>query len=125
MVSGLAVELQPRITKLVLDVAATAAALDKEAPIPVLEGDDNGLYARLCKLAVSLGEMVADDDRLTGGILKGGKRGLRRQMYAGMTNFVKQGSPLEMAAILAHEQGHRYTDDAYDMEANSLKRDYC
>ncbi len=41
-------------------------------------------------------------------------------MYAGMTNFVKQGSPLEMTATLAHEQGHRYADDGYDMEAHIL-----
>jgi hypothetical protein len=117
---GLALELEPRITKLTLGVAATAAVLDKDAPIPHLMGTDNGLYARLYRLATSLGEMVADDDTLTGDILKDGKRGLRLQMYAGMTNFVKQGSPLEMTATLAHEQGHRYTADVYDMEAHVL-----
>ena len=117
---SLAVELEPRIRKLTLGVAAVAGALDKDAPIPMLEGDDNGLYARLCHLAVSLGEIVADDDSLTGDILKDGKRGLHRRMFAGMTNFVKQGSPLEMAATLAHEQGHRYTDDVYDMKAHIL-----
>jgi hypothetical protein len=117
---GLALELGPRITRLTLGVAATAAVLDKEAPVPHLVGTDKGLYARLCRLATSLGEMVADDDMLTGDILKGGKRGLRRQMYAGMTNFVEQGSPLEMTATLAHEQGHRYTADVYDMEAHVL-----
>lgn len=113
---GLAVELEPGITRLTLGVAATAAAFNSEAPIPILEGPDNGLYARLCQLATSLGEVVADDDTLTGDILKDGRRGLRRRMYAGMTMFVKQGSPLEMTATLAHEHGHRYTDDVYDME---------
>lgn len=117
---SLQLDLDPQISKLILGVAATAAAFDSEAPIPHLEGTDNGLYARLCRLATSLGEMVADNDEMTGDILKDGKRGLRRQMYAGMTNFVKQGSPLEMTATLAHEQGHRYTADVYDMEAHIL-----
>jgi hypothetical protein len=114
---GQALELEPRITRLTLGVAATAAALRHE-PIPVLEGPDNGLYARLCLLATSLGEIVADDDTLTKDILKDGKRGLRRQMHSGMTNFVKQGSPLEMTATLAHEQGHRYTAPVYDMKGH-------
>ena len=113
---GLRLDLEPRITRLTLGVAATAASFNPETPIPFLEGADNGLYARLRHLATSLGEIVADDDTLTGEILKDGRRGLRRQMYAGMTNFVKQGSPLEMTATLAHEQGHRYTADVFDME---------
>ncbi len=113
---GSRLELEPGISKLTLGVVATAARLDKDAPIPFLEGSDNGLYDRLRRLAISLGEIVADDDKFMANILKGGKRGLRRQMYTGMTNFVKQGSPLEMTATLAHEQGHRYTDEVYDME---------
>ncbi|MHB1865283.1 MAG: hypothetical protein ACYCPS_03940 [Candidatus Saccharimonadales bacterium] len=112
---GLNLDLQPRIAKLILGVAATAATIES-GPIPYLEGADNGLYARLCQLATSLGEIVADDDARTGEILNDGRRGLRRQMYAGMTNFVKQGSPLEMTATLAHEQGHRYTADVFDLE---------
>src|SRR3989344_1515571 len=107
---GLALDLEPRIAKLMVGVAATASTLE-DGPIPYLEGTDNGLYARLCQLAVSLGEVVADDDNLTGEILKDGRRGLRRRMYSGMTMFVKQGSPLEMTATLAHEHGHRYTAD--------------
>lgn len=113
--SELAVDLETPMKKLIVGVAATAATTAIDAPIPFLQGSDGGLYARLCRVATSLGEVVADDDAETGDILTRGKRGLRRQMASGMTNFVKQGSPAEMAATLAHEQGHRYTAPVYDL----------
>ncbi len=111
-------ELEPTIDDLVRGVEASTSSDATE--IPILEGEDNGAYTRLCNLALSLGELVADDDVLTGQILTEGRRGLRKQMWSGVTNFVKQGPPLEMTATLAHEQGHRYTEDVYDMEGHIL-----
>jgi len=105
-------ELEPRIAALVTGVLASPK--ERDELIPDLEGEDNGLYLRLTQLASNLGEVVEDNDELTRDILKDGRKGLRKQFYSGMVLMVKQGSPLDMTATLAHEHGHRYTDDVFD-----------
>lgn len=97
-----------------------AARIQREADIHPLQGRDNGIYARLGFVAHSLGYKVEDDDELTGEILREGRRGLRKQFVAGWILMVKQGSPLQMTATLAHELGHHYTPDIYDEETLAL-----
>jgi hypothetical protein len=97
-----------------------ATRIEREADIPLLEGQDNGLYARLGFVAHSLGYKVEDNDELTAEILRDGRRGLRMQFVMGWIVMIKQSSPLQMTATLAHELGHHYTPDIYDEEALAL-----
>jgi hypothetical protein len=97
-----------------------AASIQREADIQPLGGRDNGLYARLGFVAHSLGYEVEDNDELTGDILKDGRRGLRKQFGMGWILMVKQGSPLQMTATLAHEFSHHFTPDIYDEETLTL-----
>ena len=97
-----------------------AVSTREEADILPLQDEDNGLYARLGFVAHSLGYRVEDNDELTGEILRDGRRGLRKQFAMGWILMVKQGSPLQMTATLAHELGHHYTPDIYDEETLAL-----
>ena len=97
-----------------------AASIERKANIPPLEGRDEGFYRRLGFVAHSLGYRVEDNDEITGEILRDGRRGLRKEFFIGWVLMVKQGSPLQMSATLAHELGHHYTDDIHDEETLAL-----
>ena len=81
-----------------------------------LVGPDHGLYSKLIRVANSLDRTVCDDDNLTGEILIDGRRGLHKRFFSGWQILVKRGTPLGMAALLAHEIGHIYAGEIDSLE---------
>ena len=82
--------------------------------VELLEGPDNGLYARLGSVARAYGYKVVDDDDKTSEILRDGRVGLNKAFYEGPELLIKQMPPLRMAAVLAHELGHGFTQPVWN-----------
>lgn len=85
-----------------------------------LKGTDNGLYPMLTELARRFGYRVEDNDAVTKEILRRGRKGLRKKFASGWVIMVKQGSPLQMSAILVHEIAHHFTPDVYNKQDQIL-----